>query len=200
MDSSVQFVLQEKTLQEINFLTQCSFCKTYNEKIRKNLCNYCYKILNYTKENDVVIYSFASFFQSIAANKSVLLMSWFDFECLEQEIIELCDEQPAISYRKDKFQIYIDLGLCTVLEEASVNEISQKLDDIVNMICKNLYLDQTKYVKKREYHKNFLIDFLDGKQQNKVFNFGYLQENLQNKCFDRESLKKELLEGVSFLY
>ena len=129
-----------------------------------------------------------------------MLLSWFDFESLEQEIIGLCDEQPAISYRKDKFLIYIDLGLCTVLEECSIDEISQKLDDIVVMICKNLYLDFNKYVKKKDYHKNYLNNFLDGKEQNKVLNFGFINDNMHNKCFDRDSLKNELLEGVAFLY
>lgn len=197
---SVTFSLQEKSIKEINFTCKCAFCGQLSQKLKTQFCDYCYKILSYSKQNDVIFYNFANFFRQIARNKNNFIWSWFDFECLEKEIWELCEENPATHYCKHKLGIYIDLGFCNVLHESSSEELAKLLDRICDSICKNLFINCKKYIPCDTYHFNLIQEFLEQGNKNNVVNFGNIHEVNISVIYNRHDLKKELLDGISFIY
>lgn len=199
MKQYIEFIPEESNVAEMPFLTKCIFCETFSEKTRKNYCKSCYRQLSYSQPNNLFIISFAKLFEKLAKNKNTILWSLYDFECLERQIIELSDSNPALTYRADNFMLYIDVSLRQTLQECSVNELVKLIDEIYMLICKDLFLNSTQYFDIENTNLNLINNFISGISTNHVYFFGS-NDQRNNTNYNKNKLKSDLVEGMRFIY
>jgi hypothetical protein len=199
MKQYIEFISEELTLAEIPFLAKCNFCETFSEKTKKNYCKSCYRQMIYSQPKNVYIISFAKFFEKLVKNKNGILWSLYDFECLERQIIELSDSNPALTYRADNFMLYIDCSLRHSLQECSVNELVKLLDEIYMLICKDLFLNSSQYFDIENTNLNLINNFLNSNSKNYIYFFGATDQK-NNTNYIKNKLKSDLLEGMRFIY
>ena len=181
MQKKVAFIKEHNSLSTVPFKSPCRFCNLHCVNLNENLCCFCNKILNYIKENDIIIYDLSNFFWYLAKEKDQLLLSWYDTQEYQRRLIKNIESIPCLFYNEERLAIYIDVGAIDLIKYCSKDFIVNKIKEIFNFSC-NFFL-----ISKDVFQNNFcskdIDDFVAGIDRKKIKGI-----NLNNKKLSPNTL------------
>lgn len=198
MSSRVTFIPVCDSLSELQVENKCSFCNVFTDKVNKNFCFACSRILNSIRENDIILLSYKPFWVHIAQHKTEYNMSWYDFECLENEIWGLVENLSFLNYDKSNLFYYLDTHNIAENKSDIVNGFS-KINELINEEFNTNYNPDKKL---QHNFKNFFDNFELLDSTNK---FIYLATEEAKKCLvtssftiNRRKLKELFMDKFDF--
>jgi hypothetical protein len=190
MSKRVSFIPVCNSLNDLLVENKCSFCNVFSKKIDKNYCFACNRTLQNIRENDILLLSYKPYWFYIAERKNVFNMSWFDFLELENKILDLIDNLNFVFYDKNNLFFYIDISGFT--KDCSI--ISEKFEEINNLINKDLVNIEKNQVLKHNFHN--LFSQIENTDQNNRFIYLTSEDGKKNCTSSSFSCNREKLMNL----
>jgi hypothetical protein len=194
----INFFLKHNSFGEIPFVCPCRFCGIHSNQSNNNLCIFCNKMLNYLKENDIVLYDLRDFIYYLGLEKEKYQLSWYDFLEFESELLKEIENNQFFFYHKERLSIFIDFGCLQVVNGCKKEEIFSSLNKIY-IIAKKFFMVPSDLVSLGISLQD-IDSFLNGVDKKrfrgiKVNNKKIIATNSLN----RNKIKTILLENSNFL-
>lgn len=197
MSYKTEFIQLSSSIDEINFISKCEFCRSFCHNTVNSVCMFCHRHLSYSKENDIMLFTVKNLLLEISQKKDAYCLSWFDFLQLEQGLLELSEKNTSFFYNPSNLFFYIDFGL----NNYETDQVIKTIDNLHEYTRKyfNIPKDKLVVVDKMTSH---IISSYDGDIQNRFFytplNLN-LTRNLVVNNINRENLYEIFCEKLDFV-
>lgn len=198
MSYKVKFVKVCSSLEQIKFQTRCEFCEILATTSTEPKCNFCRRYLRYVQNDSCAIYTFRNFFAELALRKNIFNeMSWFDFQHLECELLDICENTLEVQYNPENLSFYFDLRNY----DETCRFIMDIFDILHKKIVKSLELTPTVATQATEYLNSQLLTFKDNNNKEIIYTSISLSamKQPQNFTINREKLYEMFCEKFDFL-
>jgi hypothetical protein len=197
MQKKVRFIKEHYSLSTVPFRSPCRFCNLQCLSLCDNLCGFCNKILNYVKENDIIIYDLSNFFWYLAKEKDQLLLSWHDLQDYQKIINMKVENFPCIFFHEERLALYIDVGAIDYIQGCGKTEIVNFLNNFFEFSCKFFIIP--KNIFQNTFSISDLNDFMTGSDKKKTKGINLCNKKLSPNVLTNSKLKEIICENLDFI-
>lgn len=197
MSYKVKFVKVCSNLDEIKFKTRCEFCEILSNSSNEPVCNFCKRYLHYVPKNSCAIYTFRNLFIEVAQRKNILgEMSWFDFQNLECELLDICEQTLEVQYNSENLSFYLDLSNYDEVQKSILNTF----DIFHNKLVKDLDISSGLAFQANEYLAQQLLKWKTSAKKEMIYTNICLStmKQPQNLTINREKLYEMFCDKFEF--
>lgn len=163
MIKQIEIINSDLGIQRFDFYYKCNFCSVLSNKTKDGFCRFCYKYLNYSKENDVVLFTVKNIFIQMAQKKIELNISHYDFLEIEKTLLKITDENFSFTYNANNLTWYVDFGFDQYNE--SLLQIVQTCSDLIKNIFKKMYFN----AELQDFSVNIVKEKIEYFEKNRCF-------------------------------
>jgi hypothetical protein len=197
MQKKLKFIKEHYSLSTVPFRSPCNFCNLQCTDLSENLCYFCNKILNYVKENDILIYDLSNFFWYLAKEKDQLLLSWHELQEYQKIIKNKIEKIPCVFFHEERLAIYIDVGTIDYAHGCTKENIVHFLQEIFDLSCKFFVI--SKNVFQNTFCVQDIEEFMTGADKKKIKGINLTNKKLSPNVLNNSKLKEIICENLDFI-
>ncbi len=147
----------ENPLLNMAFYSKCSICSVLHAQNNSVFCDFCTKYFFYIKEGDALLFNIKNLWIEVATKKTELNFSYYEFQNLEKELVQISEKNLAFSYNPQNLSWYIDFAYDSNNHD-NLKAINTVIDEILTRFFENSYfnldilnIEKNNIIQKLEY-------------------------------------------------